>query len=529
MFTRLRLALAIGVLTFLAPAGKAATPPDTLVLAQNIDDMLTLDPAEAYEFSGVEIISNVYDRIMRFEPDDLTKLVGGAAESWTVSPDGKSITFKLRPGMKFHSGNPVTAEDAAFSLQRAIKLDKTPAFIVGQLGWTKDNVDTMVKALDDTSFEITIAEPFSPSFVLSLMSSVVGSVVDKKTVLAHETNGDLGNAWLKTNSAGSGPFVLRSWKANESVILDAFPGYRSGAPGVKRVVVRHVPEAAAQRLLVEKGDADIARDLTPDQVGGLSGTKDVTIMNVPRAALHYVALNLKTVPFANVKVRQALHYLVDYQGMVSTFLKGQFKIHQAFWPSGFWASLDETPYSFDPAKAKQLLAEAGYPNGFEVTLDAPNSSPDANIAQSLQATMAQGGVKVTILSGEQKAVITKYRARQHQMLLIYWGPDYMDPHTNADSFARNPDNSDNPKVRPLAWRNSWDIPEITKMADAAVRERDSEKREEMYKDLQRKVMEEGPFIIMFQDSKQVALRNNVKSFVMGPTSDVVFYRLVTKQ
>jgi peptide/nickel transport system substrate-binding protein len=529
MFTRLRLALAIGVLTFLAPAGKAATPPDTLVLAQNIDDMLTLDPAEAYEFSGVEIISNVYDRIMRFEPDDLTKLVGGAAESWTVSPDGKSITFKLRPGMKFHSGNPVTAEDAAFSLQRAIKLDKTPAFIVGQLGWTKDNVDTMVKALDDTSFEITIAEPFSPSFVLSLMSSVVGSVVDKKTVLAHETNGDLGNAWLKTNSAGSGPFVLRSWKANESVILDAFPGYRSGAPGVKRVVVRHVPEAAAQRLLVEKGDADIARDLTPDQVGGLSGNKDVTIMNVPRAALHYVALNLKTVPFANVKVRQALHYLVDYQGMVSTFLKGQFKIHQAFWPSGFWASLDETPYSFDPAKAKQLLAEAGYPNGFEVTLDAPNSSPDANIAQSLQATMAQGGVKVTILSGEQKAVITKYRARQHQMLLIYWGPDYMDPHTNADSFARNPDNSDNPKVRPLAWRNSWDIPEITKMADAAVRERDSEKREEMYKDLQRKVMEEGPFIIMFQDSKQVALRNNVKSFVMGPTSDVVFYRLVTKQ
>ena len=88
---------------------------------------------------------------------------------------------------------------------------------------------------------------------------------------------------------------------------------------------------------------------------------------------------------------------------------------------------------------------------------------------------------MTILSREQKAVITKYRARQHQMLLIYWGPDYMDLHTNADSFALNPDNSDNPKVRPLAWRNSWDIPEITEMADAAVRERDSEKREECTK------------------------------------------------
>ena len=528
MLTRLRLALAAGALALAGPQVMAATPADTLVIAANIDDMITLDPAEAYEFTGVEIDSNIYDRIMRFEADDVTKLVGGAAESWSASADGKTFTFKLRPGMKFHSGNPVTAEDLAFSLQRVIKLDKTPAFQISQLGWTKDNVDQMVKAVDDTTLQFTVSEEFSPSFVLALMSSGVGAVVDKKVVMAHETNGDFGNAWMKANSAGSGPFILRSWKANESVNLEAFPGYRAGTPGMKRVVVRHVPEAAAQRLLVEKGDADIARDLTPDQVAGLAGNKDVTIMNVPRAALHYIALNLKTTPFANVKVRQALHYLVDYQGMVDTFLKGQAKIHQAFWPSGFWASLTETPYTFDPAKAKALLAEGGYPNGFEVTLDASNTSPGSNIAQSVQATMAQGGIKVTILSAEQKAVITKYRARQHQMLLIYWGPDYMDPHTNADSFARNPDNSDNPKVKPLAWRNSWDIPEITKLTDAAVRERDSEKRAEMYENLQRRVMQEGPFIIMFQDSKQVALRTNVKNFVMGPTSDLVFYQNASK-
>ncbi|SDR37016.1 peptide/nickel transport system substrate-binding protein [Rhizobiales bacterium GAS113] len=528
MFARLRITLAAGALALAGPAALAATPPDTLVLAQNIDDMITLDPAQAYEFSGVEMISNIYDRIMRFEANDMTKLVGGAAESWTASPDGHGFTFKMRPGMKFHSGNPVTAEDAAFSLQRVIKLDKTPAFLISQLGWTKDNVDTMVKAVDDTTLQITVAEDFAPSFVMSLMSSVVGSVVDKKVVLAHESNGDLGNEWMKANSAGSGPFVLRSWKANESVVLEAFPGYRSGAPTMKRVVVRHVPEAAAQRLLVEKGDADIARDLTPDQVAGLAGNKDVTIMNVPRAALHYLALNLKTPALANAKVRQALRYLVDYQGMTNTFLKGQAKIHQAFWPSGFWASLDDTPYTFDPAKAKQLLAEAGYPNGLELTLDAANTSPDVNTAQAIQSTMAQGGVKLTVLPGEQKAVITKYRARQHQALLLYWGPDYMDPHSNADSFARNTDNSDNAKLKPLAWRNSWDIPELTKQTDAAVRERDSEKRAEMYQDLQRKVMETGPFIIMFQDAKQVAMRANVKNFVMGPTSDLVFYRLVTK-
>ena len=127
----------------------AATPADTLVVAKAIDDIISLDPAEAYELSGVEMITNVYDRIMRFEANDVTKLVGGAAESWTISDDGKTFTFKLRKGMTFHSGAPVTAEDAAFSLQRVVKLDKTPAFLIDQLGWTKNNVDAMVKAVDD--------------------------------------------------------------------------------------------------------------------------------------------------------------------------------------------------------------------------------------------------------------------------------------------------------------------------------------------------------------------------------------------
>jgi peptide/nickel transport system substrate-binding protein len=528
MLKRIKPLMLAGALAWIAQPAGAATPADTLVMAKNIDDMITLDPAEAYELTGVEIDTNLYDRIMRFEADDVTKLVGGAAEAYSTSADGRTFTFKLRPGLKFQSGNPLRAEDAAFSIQRVIKLDKTPAFLFSQLGWTKDNVDSLVKAIDDTTLQVTITEDFSPSLVLSLMSSIVGSVVDKKLVLEHETAGDLGNAWLKSNSAGSGPFSLRSWKANESVVMEAFSGYRGGAPVMKRIIVRHIPEPAAQRLLLEKGDIDIARDLTADQVSSVASNKDIVITPVPQATLQYLAVNLKTPAFANLKVRQALHYLVDYQGMVDSFLKGAFQVHQTFWPSGFWASLDEAPYRFDPAKAKALLAEAGYPNGLEITLDASNTSPAVNIAQSVQATMAQGGVKVTIIPGEQKAVITKYRARQHQMLLIYWGPDYMDPHTNADSFARNPDNSDNPKSKPLAWRNAWDIPEITKMTDAAVRERDTDKRAAMYKDLQHRVLDEGPFIIMFQETKQLAQRAGVKNFVMGPTSDVVFYRLVTK-
>ena len=528
MLKQFKYALFAGVLFSLTPHAFAETPKDTLVIAKTIDDIISLDPAEAYEFMGIEVIANTYDRIMRLEPTDITKLVPGVAEGYTVSDDGKTFTFKIRAGQKFASGNPITAADAVFSLQRVVKLDKTPAFLIGQLGWTKDNVEQMVKQVDDSTFTITITEDFAPSLVLSLMSSVVGSVVDKKTAMEHETAGDMGNGWLKTNSAGSGAFTLKSWKASESVTLEANSAYRGGAPTLKRIIIKHVAEPAAQRLLIEKGDVDIARDMQPDQIAGLTGNKDISVSIIPQAALYYVALNLKTPEFQNVKVRQALHYLVDYDGMVNSFLKGKAKVHQAFWPSGFWASLDENEYNFDPAKAKSMLAEAGIKDGIEFTLDTPNKAPFNTMAQAVQASMAQGGVKVTLVPAEEKTVLTKYRARQHQMLLENWGPDYMDPHTNADSFARNPDNSDAPKSKPLAWRNAWDIPEITKMTDAAVRERDSVKREQMYKDLQKKVMDEGPFIIMFQDTSQLAMRANIKGFVMGPSSDVVYYNLTTK-
>ena len=169
MLKTFKYALLAGVLMALTPQAMAETPADTLVIAKQIDDIISLDPAEAYELTGIEILANTYDRIMRFEPTDITKLVGGVAESVTVSEDGKTFTFKIRPGQKFASGNPVTAADAAFSLQRVIKLEKTPVFLISQLGWTKDNVDKLVTAPDESTLQVTITEDFAPSLVYALL------------------------------------------------------------------------------------------------------------------------------------------------------------------------------------------------------------------------------------------------------------------------------------------------------------------------------------------------------------------------
>jgi peptide/nickel transport system substrate-binding protein len=507
---------------------RAATPDNTLVIAKNIGDIISLDPAEVYEASGGEVMTNVYDRLIRFEADDLTKLVGGVAADWVVSSDAKTFTFHMRPGLKFQSGGPVTADDVAFSLQRVVLLDKTPAFLLNQFGWTRDNVRDFVKAADPNTLQLTVPKQLAPTLVLNVISSTIGSVVEKRVALSHETNGDLGYGWLRSNAAASGAFSLREWKPDEIVALDANPGFHLGPPKLKRVVIQHVADPAAQFLLLRNGDVDMARDLTADQVNSLANDINIAVDSKPSVDTYYVALNQSAPQLADPKVRQALRYLIDYAGMANSFLKGQFVVHETFLPDGIWSAIDSNPFALDVAKAKSLLAESGYPNGFEITLDAFSTAPWTNIAQSIQATMAQAGIRVSILAGEEKQVWTRYRARQHQMLLIEWSPDYLDPHSNAETFARNTDNSYSSKARTVAWRNNWSDLKLSAQVDAAVAERDAAKRQAIYEELQKEVLADGPYLIMFQPVVQVARRKQVQNFIFGPYWDLVFYREVVK-
>jgi len=150
------------------------------------------------------------------------------------------------------------------------------------------------------------------------------------------------------------------------------------------------------------------------------------------------------------------------------------------------------------------------------------------MAQSIQSTMAQAGIKVNIVSGEQKQVITKYRARQHQIVILYWSPDYQDPHANASTFARNPDKPGSEKASTLASRNNWFMPDLTKETEDAVRERNPEKRMAMYIELQKKLQKDSPLINMFQAIEQTVQRKNVTGYISGPNPDTVFFRLITK-
>jgi len=506
----------------------AATPKDTLVLAFAFDDIITMDPAEVFEISGSEVVNNTYDRLVRLDLSDTSRLVNDIAKSWTISADGKTFSFEIKPGLKFASGNPLTAEDVAFSFQRAVILDKGPAFILGQFGFTKDNVKDKIKATGPLTLTLDVDKAYAPSFVLNCLSADVASVVDKKLLLSNEVAGDLGYAWLKTHYAGSGPLKLREWRANEVVALERNDNYYGTKAPLARVLYRHVKESSTQRLLLEKGDVDIARNLSPQDLAALAGNKDIISSSAPKGTVYYISLNQKNPNLAKPEVREALKWLLDYSAIGDTLIKNIGIIDQNFLPKGLLGASTAMPYKLDVDKAKALLVKAGLPNGFKVTIDMRTIQPVQGITESFQQTAKRAGIDVEIIPGDGKQVLTKYRARTHDMYIGQWGADYWDPHSNA-TFVQNSDNSDEAKAKPLAWRNAWVVPELDKMADAAVLERDTARRKKMYEDMQAEFRKTSPFIMLFQQVEVADARSNVVGFKLGPTFGSNYMFTVSKK
>ena len=325
---RSRVLLAGAAMSALLLAGApafAVTPADTLVEGFAIDDIISMDPGEAFELSTAEVTGNTYDLLVRLDLSDTSKVKGDLAESWTVSDDGLTYTFKLKPGLKFASGNPITAADVAYSFERAIKLDKSPAFIIGQFGINGDNVTEKAKAVDDTTFQFTVDKAYAPSFVLNCLSATVASVVDAKLVKEHvaavtpsadyKYDNDFGNAWLKTGYAGSGAFKLREWRANEVVVMERNDNYYGEKAKLARVIYRNMKESSGQRLALEAGDIDVARNLEPNDLDAIAKNADLTTTSAPKGTVYYISLNQKNPNLAKPEVRQAFKYLVDYDAI----------------------------------------------------------------------------------------------------------------------------------------------------------------------------------------------------------------------
>lgn len=513
----------VASVAFGSAAALAETPPNVLVVAQSIDDAVSFDPAEGFELTTVQAFNNLYQRLVQSDRTDGTKVIPALAASWETGADGRSLVFALADA-KFASGNKVRPEDVVFSLTRAVKLNKSPAFILNELGLTADDVDAAVVKIDDSHVKLTWSADVGPGFALSLLTAPIASIVDEKTVAAEAKDNDFGNGWLRTNSAGSGAFAIATYTPHEALVLAANPN-SSDKTKLESVIVRNVPDVGSRRLLIEQGDADIARGLSADQIAALKEEKGVTVMSVPSARTDYILINTKAnESLGNPAFWQAARYLVDYKGIADDLLRGQSSVHQAFLPVGFPGALTDTPYSLDVEKAKKILADAGIKTPLKVEFIVFNDQPFLSIAQSLQASFAKAGVDLDIQPGVASDIYARGRSGKYQMTLRYWIPDYFDPHSNASAFAINRDN----KTNTAAKYAGWVIPELTDETLAAVKEQDPQKRIAIYQDLQKKIQENSPFVFTLQGNDQVVLRDNVKGYVQGLNADQVYYDRVEK-
>ncbi len=526
---RTLLATGGAALAFAALPGRhaaAQTPRNALVIAAQIDDLVALDPHHSFEVTGSDLLKNVYDQLFTLDPAaDTAVLQPGLCEGFSVSEDGLTFTLRIRQGVRFHSGNPLTAEDVVFSLRRPLLINRTPSFMYRSVGLTRENVEQTVRQTGPFEVQVTFNQAYAPSLIQNLFTATIASVVDSKLVLQNAGD-DLGNAWLNRNSAASGAYRLVRYQPNESYTLERNDTWWRGRANLQRVIVRHVPEAATQRLLLERGDVDVARNLTPTDIAALRGRPGITIGEFPRGTIQYFSANKADPLLANPKVIEALKHLVDYDAIANNLLPGQVFPHQTFIPRAILGELDKRPWRFDPERARQLLAEAGHPNGISLAIDTANSFPSLDVAQALQASFARGGVRLEVLPATGAQVLAKFRARNHQLFIGIWGLGYPDPHYNADSFAHNPPGGNNPGK--LTWRNNWDIPGLTAQTEAAMRERDENARAAMYRQIREEFLATSPFVVFAQQQVQAAMRANLASYKASSPGLSAIYWLATK-
>ncbi len=498
-------------LIFFPTVPSAGSPQDasTLVVGQNTAILITFDPAVVFEVEGVVIVDQLYDKLVDLE------MVGGkiqvvpeVAESWTIAPDGRTWTFKIRKGMKFPSGRAVDAEAVVYSLRRALRLNRPNIYMFDAIGLTKDVAETAVKVLDPYSVQIVVPQPFAPDLVLSILTFPATAVLDPSVVEQHIREGEMGVDWLKDHSAGSGPYVLMRWERNEVVDLVANAGYWRGIPPIKRIIIRDIPESSAQRIALEKGDIDVAWNLAPQmrQEIRTAKTPGLAIVRVPGHTIEYLGMNVKYAPLAKEQVREAIRYAIDYKAILEGIMRGEVIPLQTFIPTGYLGHNPTAPFKQDLNKARQLLAEGGYPNGFEVELSTSAPHPTrTDVAQVVQNELGKVGIKVKIVTGAAATVLQKYREQGLQMILYGWGVDYPDPDALAKPFADG-------TIRQLAYRNAWMDPKATDLTKKAMLERDPGRRVALYKELTELVAHKGPFVILYQGTGNWVVRTYVKGF-----------------
>ncbi len=517
--------LPVGVAALALMAGvwssdlRAETPKDQLVIGMNMANMLGLDPHEIGQFEPSHVFANVYDQLLTTNADDISQIEPQAVESWEVD-DAGNITMTLREGMTFHSGNPVTVDDVIWSFNRLMEINKSGSTSFKEFGYTAENIKEKLRKIDERTFVLEQATPVSADLKLYFLAKPSASVLDSEEIMSHEVDGDLGAAWLATNAAGSGPFMLNRWAPNDIAILERFDDYWAGPAIMSRVLIRHIPESQSQRLQLQQGDLDVGYTLSSADFEGLENHPDVEVQRIPGGGHYYFSVNMKDPDLGKREVREALKWCIDYEGINSAIMKNYGLSWQRQVLPGVLGELPDLELELDIERCRQELADAGYPDGMSKTLRVLTLPPFIEIATAIQGTMGQAGVEVEILPGDGGSVYGAMRNRDFEMLVGRSGGGFIpDPHDTLQGSAYNPDNSDEAQLTgQISWRASWYFPEVNELIEQGLVESDREKREQIYQEVQRVIEDKVSFMFpISQRLDPLAVNTRVLHYQGDPT------------
>ena len=493
-----------------APAAeKAKTPKDVLVVGMSLD-LATLDPAVTMDNASWKITYPCYDRLVKYKTingKSSTDVEPMAAESWSVSPDGKEWIFKLRKNIKFHDGGQLNAQAVKFSFDRLMKIHKGPS----------DYFPTLkaVEAVDDYTVKFVMDKPFPP-FLYTLATNAA-SIINPK-VMQYEKNGDQASAYLAEHTMGSGAYDLKEWNRAQNMKLQAAPDYWAGSPALKTILIQFIKDPSAQRLQLENGDIDIAESIPFEQMEQMKAKPDLQISEYPSLNVGYVYINTKKSPLTNIKVRQALNYAIDHKAMIQGAIKGKGIQLKGPIPEGLWGyDASATGYGLDVEKGKKLLAEAGFGQGLTLKLlYSDYKSYWENEALILQDNLAKIGVKLELEKIAWATLRDKVDRADFDLCLGAWSPDYADPHMFMTYWYDS-------RMHGLAGNRAfYKNDAVDKLLRQAEQISDQPQRIKLYQDVQKIVLEEAPYILLFQANTMVSMRKNVEGFVYNPMLEAMY-------
>ncbi|MBN1318663.1 MAG: hypothetical protein JXA42_24495 [Anaerolineales bacterium] len=486
------------------PESKATEGSSGQIIIAQVGDPEVIDPNYIKTREAQNVLRLIYDSL--YHRDDDMQIIPWLATSYE-NPDELTWRFHLREGVKFHNGNDFTASDVKFSIYRLMEDDSTSN--------ARDFIDR-VEVIDDFTVDIITKEPYAAF----LTRVVLMHMTDEETFAAVGVDG------FTNNPIGTGPFKFVEWVKDERVVFEANPNYWGGAPNVQTVIFVPIPESATRIAALEAGDVDIIASVPPEYVD--QAPEGVDVLIIPGTRAFYLGLNVNMEPFDNKLVRQAMNYAVDVDSIIENVLNGLARrIDNPVLPEAFGYAA--TPvYNFNPEKARSLMAEAGYPDGFEMELD---SYPDLKeIAEALAGQLAAVGITAKVNILEKATCYAKYQPGFSQSFLTSWGNSEADADgilmkqlyskrfgcdlTNTEGETGYGDTDLN------CYYTGYGNADVDAYLEAGARISNQDERRANYYHALNIIVEEAPWVFLYNPSEVFAKRSRVQGW--APRSDALF-------